>query len=356
MSGAVLTPVVRGADDQRPFDPVRISPSRVNAYLSCGVAFERKYLQKEKPQLLGSAALFGNVMHLALEKWALNREQDLVTLTAQAWMEQTRGTPVSDFIVAYQSISIECMKAEAEARIAFEARNKGKESKAPRMTREFKESPAAKKLGRLLAIWIPKLNEGSPWRFSERDPLPNLYDESLIVAKKYSRLWKDELPTALLTEFAFNVEWNGFLLNGYIDAIEPVVAPAGELAGYGVCDYKTYRADPPGAKDWRQGVIYDIAFEALCRSGALPFDPELDRWVVFDYVRLLRRHDYRVMQADREVLLRDLQMYRDGVTAGVFLPAQKNQNPDFCDYEDCCLNSRGAGTGCRGGLYPEESS
>lgn len=349
---AVVTPVVRGGDHE-PFDPLRISPSRVNAYLQCGEAFRRKYIDGERPKIIGSAALFGNVMHGALEKWALNRDQDLVSLTAQSWVEQTKGTTVAKFLGEYQAISVECMKAEKAAVIAWEKANPGKKSQAPRRTRFFKESAAAQKLDALLARWLDALNEGSKWRFTERDPLPNLYDESLIVAKRYARKWAD-LPVALHTEFGFTVEWEGFILNGFIDAIEPVTAPTGELAGYAIDDYKTYRAESPEAKDHRQGVIYDVAFESLCRSGQLPFDPELPRWIVFDYVRLLRRKDYRMYEADRAVLLRDLKAYHRGVTSEVFLPAHKNQNPDYCDFpEDCCMRTRGKGTGCRGGLYPE---
>lgn len=354
MTEAVIVPVSRGAREDTPFNPAKISPSRINSYLSCGEAFRRDYIDREPKQAVGSAALFGNVLHGALEKWALNRDQDLVSLTAQSWLEETRGTPVAEFLGHYQAISIECMQAEAAARVSFEKRNPGKESKAPRMTKEFKESDAAKKLNRLLARWLDRLNAESPWRFSERDPLPNLYDESLVVAKKYSLKWRDVLPTSLHTEFGFNVVWNGYLLNGFIDSIEPAMSPTGEF-GYAIVDYKTYRNDPPGAKDHRQFVIYDVAFELLCRSGVLPFDPDLPRWVVGDYVRLLYRKDARFTEADRAVLLSDIQMYEKGVTNGVFLPAQKNANPDFCDYEDCCLKSRGPGCGTPGGLYPEPS-
>lgn len=350
---ATITPVVRGATD-REFNSVRVSPSRVNSFLSCGIAFERKYIKKEKPQAFGTAALFGNVMHKANEWWAVDRTQDMVALTGKAWIDQTEESPVvMDFLREYQSISVEVMRAEAEARASFEKRNPGKESKAPRMTREFKESAAAKKLNRLLAQWIPKLDAKSKWKFTERDPLPQLYDESLRLAKKYSHHWRDKLPNSLHAEFGFTVEWEGFQLIGFIDTIEPVLRE-GELIGYVVGDYKTYKNEAPEAKDHRQGVFYDVAFELLCRNGALPYDPELPRWIVFDYMRLLNRKDYRLNERDRAVLLDDLQKYQRGVDNKVFLPAQKNYNPDFCDFpESCCLRTRGEGTGCRGGLYPE---
>jgi RecB family exonuclease len=334
------------------FDPYRLSASRIDKYLGCGVQFKRNYIDGEKPVQSGSAALFGSVMHLGLEKWALNREHSLVELVRQAWLEETRGTSVLGFIEEYQAICIQVMKAEKAAADAFLQKNK-RETKAARMTKHFKESKAASDMFALVAAWEKRLNEGSPWKFTERDPLPSLYDESLILAKRYSRKWRD-LPTALHSEFGFTVPWKGFHLRGFIDAIEPVVTPEGELRGYGIVDYKTYRQRPAGAKDHRQGVIYYIAFKYLTREGVLPFDPELPVWVIFDYVRLLERRDYVMSEADEAVLFTDALQYSEGVKAGIFLPAQKNGNPDFCDYPDCCLRSRGEGTCTRGDLYPEE--
>lgn len=350
---AFTMPVERGAVEE--FDPIRISPSRVNQFLQCGVAFERKYIKGERPTTVGSAAVFGNVMHLANENWSQDRSQDMVSLTHWAWMELSKGTPVAKFIEQYQVLSIEAMKTEAAVKKEWEAmpQNKGKTSKAPRMTSLWKKSPVAAKIDKLLTSWLPRMNEDSPWHFTESDPLPSLYDESLILAKRYARKW-NTLPPALHTEFGFTVEWNGFVLRGYIDAIEPVNHGAG-YEGYQIVDFKTYRQDPPAAKDWRQGVIYDIAFDKLCQSGALPYDPDLPRWVVWDYMRLLKRRDYFVTPEDREKLRQELTMYLKAVEGGIFLPADKNMRVDFCDFpEDCCQKQRGEGTGCRGDLYPED--
>lgn len=335
-----------------PFNPAKISASRVNKYLGCGVEFRRYYIDGEPEQRSGSAALFGNVVHKALETWALNRSQDLVTLMAQAWLEVTEGTTVRDFLGHYQRISVDVMKAEASARASFEKRNPGKESKAPRMTKEFKQSDAAKRLYALVDEWLPKLEAGSPWKFSERDPLPNLYDESLILGKKYAAKWR-HLPAAIHTEFAFDVEWNGFRLTGYIDNIEPYVVD-GELIAYQTVDYKTYAKEPAEQKDWRQGVIYEVAVTDLRDRGILPLLPDVPIVPVFDYVRLGFRRDFRYTEADRSELLRELTLYRRGVDAEIFLPADKSRNPDFCSYPDnCCLRSKGEGCGQRGGLYQE---
>lgn len=337
-----------------PFVANRVSASRVEKYLSCGVQFKRLYIDAEPPQASGSASLFGSVVHKALETWALDRSRDLVTLMAQAWMDETRGTVVQEFIGAYQRISVDVMRAESQARSAWESdpRNKGKTSKAPRMTKHFKESAAAAKLFALLNEWIPRLNDESPWRFTERDPLPSLYDESLLLAKRYAQTWS-HLPTAIHTEFGFDVEWHGFVLAGYIDNIEPLVDSAGELFGLLIVDYKTYAKEPPEQKDWRQGCIYDVAVRDLRERGVLNL-PDVPIWIVFDYARLGFRRDFAYGPADHELLLQELNQYRSGVEAGIFLPAPKSANPDFCDFpETCCLRTKGADCGKRGSIYED---
>lgn len=334
------------------FNPMIVSASRINKYLGCGIEFRRYYIDGEPETNLTSHALFGLVIHNALETWALDRGQDLVKLVITAWDEETEDTPVNEFIAEYAKINIEVMRAEAEARSAWEGKpaNRGKTSKAPRMTREFKESAAAQKLNRLLAQWIPTLNEKSPWKFSDRDPLPSLYDESLRLAKQYAAKWR-HLPTALHTELSFTVEFRGFQLKGFIDNIEPVVNEDGEMVGIGVVDYKTYRAEPTPMKDWRQGCMYDVAVHDLIRREVLPLPSDLPIHVIFDYTRLLERHDYKIGEADYDLLEADLQGYRRGIDAKVFLPAQKQTKPDFCSYgETCCMVTRGE-VAVSGGLY-----
>ncbi|MBA2724511.1 MAG: PD-(D/E)XK nuclease family protein, partial [Actinobacteria bacterium] len=297
------------------FDATKVSPSRLNSYVSCGVAFQKDYIHGERPQRGGSAALYGNVIHKALEQWGLNRSADLVNLVGHAWMDLTAGTPVADFIQAYRNINIEVMRAEKVARDAFEKRNPDKESKAPRMTKEFKESDACRKLNRLLGEWIPKLNEGSYWLFTERDPLPSLYDESLVSAKKYQAKWR-HLPTALYTEFEFSVEWwNGFTLNGHVDSIESVMTEDGELVGYLILDYKTYRKEPSPLKDWRQLCMYDVVIRQMIQTGQLALDSHLPLYVACDYFRLGERKDWVIGPADHEKLMEELLMYRRGVEA-----------------------------------------
>ena len=155
---------LRGQETE-PFDSQLISPSRVNSFLTCGVAFKMHYIDGIKEARSGSAALFGNVIHSALEKWTPDRSQDLVSLIAPAWMENTKShKKTQDFIKAYQGISVKVMKAERDAKVEWERQNPGKESKAPRMTAIFKKSPAAIELSKLLGKWLPQLDD-SPWQF-----------------------------------------------------------------------------------------------------------------------------------------------------------------------------------------------
>jgi CRISPR/Cas system-associated exonuclease Cas4 (RecB family) len=334
------------------FSPYKVSPSRVNSYLSCGVAFRMKYIEGIPEQASGSSALFGSVVHEALEKWALNRQQDLVPLMASAWLAVTEGTSVNDFIGAYQSVAVEVMQAEKDAALDFVMKN-GRETRAVRMTSHFKKSFAAKKELELLADWLPRLEAESPWRFNERDPLPALYGESLKLAKAYAEKYR-QLPAALLTELGFDVEWRGFIVNGYIDAIEPRYDGSDELTGIVVLDYKTYAREPAEMKDWRQMVMYDVAIRALTDRDVLPvwlsaaIREGVDILVGCDYVRLGERKFWRITEADREELAKELTMYTSGVKAGVFLSAEKNRNPDFCPYpENCCLTTRGEGLSIR---------
>lgn len=343
--------VARGASEgDRPFDPTKISPSRVNALVSCGVAFKMKYLDKMPEEVSGSAALFGRVVHKSLEDWAPNREQDLLPLMRQAWLHETAEAPViAEFLSKYQPISTEVIKAEHAARKAFDERpdniRAGKTCQAPRMTGHFKKSAAYAKLTALVEEWVPKLNAGSPWRFNDRDPLPTLYDESLVLAKRYERNWR-HLPPAMHTEFAFDVPWRGFRLTGYIDTIERlIVRDTGEFLGVGINDYKTYRADPAPNKDYRQKVIYDAAVRELVAQGVLDL-PLDDLFVVMDYVRLGRRDVAKVTPADHDRLERELIAYRNTVESENFLPAEKGRNPDFCPYpSNCCLRNCSAAGG-----------
>lgn len=352
-------------DPDKHFDPKKVSPSRVNSLTECGIAFEMKYLKQLPEEVVGSAALRGSVVHAALEKWSLNRQQDLLPLMRQAWLDVTKEAPVvADFLGQYQAISHEVLWAEHDAREKWEAdpRNKGKKSAAPRMTKHFKESDACKKLNRLLAVWIPKLNAGSPWRFHERDPLPSIYDQTLVLAKRYQARW-GHLPPSLHTEFAFDVEWRGFRLTGFIDAIDPLIdRETGDLIGIGVLDYKTYQRAPAEHKDWRQLVMYDVAVASMRERGVLPLPEwvgESDVRVGIDYCYWSEawkdedgndfpsRRFWQITAEDHDALERELQAYSATVEGRHFLPAAKSTNPDYCNYGAlCCLRTRSQAGGC----------
>jgi hypothetical protein len=354
------------------FSPFRVSPSRINAYVTCGEAFRRYYIENEPKQRSGSAALFGQVLHLAMENWTPDRSNDLLALVRSSWTELTKGTVVADFLKEYASLSVEAIKQEHAIREAWKA--KGKESKAPRMTKEWKESSIGKKLRALMPKWEQRLTEGSPWQFNEYDPIGSLYDESLVMSRRIQRRL-GHLPPSLYTEFECEEPWEGFTIKGYIDSIEPLLNGAGELVAIGVLDYKTYRKNPTpqiegdgegdGAekKDYRQLVMYDVAVRELLKRGALKLPVPIDNietfgasgvtgsvplYVGIDYLRTGERRWWKMGQADHDLLKQELQMYSRGIEGGVFLPAAKGTNPAYCDYgESCCMRRAAPGTASR---------
>lgn len=336
------------AEEQRPFDPRKISASRVNSLLSCGVAFKMKYLDKVPEETSGSAALFGSVVHKALEDWGPNREQDLLALMRQAWLHVTEGTTVRDFIGEYAPLSGRAIRLE------HQIRTRRPEIKVVRMTKDWKTDPICAEIEELVSSWLPRLEAGSFWRFSERDPLPTLYDESLVLARRYEARWR-HLPPALHTEFAFDLPWRGFRLTGYIDAIENAMdRDTGEQFGYLIGDYKTYRNEPPPQKDYRQKVMYDVAVRELVAAGVLQLpNPDLPLLVCMDYVRWTdawkttkAREVAQMGPEDHDRLERELNAYLGIVERGDFLPAEKGRNPDFCGYPgQCCLRNCAAAGG-----------
>ena len=349
---------IRGKREE--FDPLNVSPNRINQYLSCGQAFHMNYIERLPEEASGSAALFGSVLHKALESWAINRQQPLMPLVKSAWLSETQGTTVHSFIGAYQQISVEVIRAEYECGQLFLEKN-GRETKAVRMTGFWKKHPVKYKLDSFMAAWLPKLND-SPWRFKENDPLTGLYNESLVLSKRYEARYHD-LPNAWLAEFGFSLEWHGFKLNGYVDSIEPVTWKG--KPAIGVVDYKTYRAVPSPQKDWRQRVFYDVAVREMLADGRLTLpdvSSDLPIVVGMDYTRWTeawleeskKKYGYKcgarvwthVTDEDRTQLLTEIQMYSRGVKAGVFLPAEKGRNPEYCGYpSNCCMLTKGEGCG-----------
>lgn len=317
------------------FDPTRISPSRIGKYSECGLAFKFHYIDKVPGGQVGSAALFGSVVHKAREDWILDRSKPMIPLMEQAWKTCTADEPtISAFIAEYQAVSRRACRLEEEIR------RRRPEIKAVRMTKDWKQSGVAGEIDGMMRRWLPRLNQ-SRYRFQERDPLPNLYDESLLLAWKYSEKWK-HLPNALYSEFAFETEWNGFTLNGHIDEIGTVVTADGEMLGYTVEDAKTYRNEPHKFRDSRQLAIYDVAVSDCVSRGILDLDPSLPVFPVIDLMRLGVKWKFAPVQAsEHKRLLSELRMYQRGVKAKVFLPAAKSCRADFCDYAGDCAFHHG---------------
>jgi len=245
-----------------------------------------------------------------------------------------------------------------EQQIRDDWREQGKESKKPRATKEWRESSVADALNSLMEKWIPAMDAEGHFRFESGDPLPMLYDESLTLAETYAARWR-HLPNALTTEFHVMEPWRGFSLDLYIDTIEPLmVRSTGELLGYLINDYKTYKQPPSEMKDYRQIVMYYAAVQSMVERGALPFLEGHKLYVGIDYVRWTdswvddgglpfpSRRVWEVTDEDLDRLGGELILYRKAVEAHIFLPADKNRSAFFCDYPDeCCLKSTSSAGG-----------
>ena len=327
-------------------DPYRLSHSRLDSYCRCGKAFEAHYVKRLPREVQAGSALFGTVIHAALEKWSLNRRTRLPLLVANAWLDVSKGTSLLDFIREYAPIALETKEVLAEI---LERRP---EISQPRRTKDFNQHPVSKKSFVLFRDWLPKLNEGSGYRFAISDSLPALYDESLLLAERYEKRMK-HLPPSLVTEFAFEVQWQGFWLSGYVDSIEPLVdRDTGEVVGIAIVDYKTGQPRPL-MKHYRQLAFYEIAVSTLIADGFLVLPdycqglvlyPGVD-WVKWDSSCLERdgiekREFFRFGHLDRKRVHEELRQYARGVEAEVFLPAHSRADAHFCDYgASCCLLS-----------------
>lgn len=319
---------------EKEFNSSVIHSSSVQSLTQCGVAFEMRYIKGLAEEQSGSAALFGLVCHRALEWWATDRSQNLLHLMEKAWQEMVEGTPLEAFLKQYAQYSKDAIRLEHQIRQEWAA--KGKESKSPRMTAQFKESSVAKAINQLLFDHWTAM-EQSPWRFQERDPLPALYDESLVLAKRYEARYK-HLPPVLHAEIKFNVEWRSFWLKGTIDSVELKYGPRGEPVALLVTDYKSYRKEPTEQKDYRQMVMYHVAIDHM--RDELGIDPKLPFYVGIDYLRLGYRTYWQFGPADFDRLEKELNMFRTMADNKLFLPAQKSYNPDYCAFPSrCCMRN-----------------
>lgn len=321
------------------FDSTLISASRVDQFLSCGAAFKFRYLDNRPAEVSGSSSLYGTALHRALETWAPDRSQQLSKHLAAGWLHATQGTPVAEFLTELAPLS------ERADELCDDILKRRPDIRVPRMTKDYKSSAVAKEIEQLVKKWLPALDE-SPWRFTERDPLPSLYAESFRSLARYEKKWM-HLPPPYQTEFEFRVNWRGFVLRGHIDTLEPIIDhETGLIEYFGIVDYKTYKQEPAEFKDWRQLVIYNVAFEEMVELGIFP-EPGAPVLCGIDYVSLRERRFWQVTEEDEERLYAELCAYKQRVDAGQFLPACKSTNTDFCDYPSvCCLKTlEGVGGG-----------
>lgn len=322
------------------FDPTVIHSSSVQSLVECGVAFQMRYLERAPEETTGSAALRGLVIHRALEWWAPNRKADLAKLMDKAWEDYAEGTPLQAFLDEYRTLSAQARVFEQEIRDEWASR--GKESKLPRLTKQWKESKVAGEIAALCARYAQV--GGDRFRFTESEPLPAIYDETMALAPRYQLRWK-HLSAPIHTEIRFKVAWRGFTLKGTIDVVELLKDRRTGQPCLAITDYKSDAVNPDDAplKHWRQLCMYDVAAKHAIETGELELPKKAHglRIVVgVDYVRQFKRKYRQMDAADHDRLERELTSFREIVSRGNFLPAEKGRRPDFCPYPSrCCLRN-----------------
>lgn len=312
-------------------DPLVISASRVDTLARCGVSFRYKYVDKVPGARAGVWALWGSVFHKALERWGHDRTQSLFRLMEDAWFEVTQGTQVFAFLKEYRPLSREAIRLVHAIRVARP------DIKKPKATKQWKDSAVHEKISDLKASYD---FSDAPWVIRPRDSLTDDYEESLVIARRYQVKWETRRPVTIATELGFDLPWRGFQLRGFIDALEPLVTPAGECVGLGATDYKSEQPGwdgeaPPDGKHYRQLVIYAVAVELLQAAGKLPTWPE-GNLVGIDYIRLQERQYWRLGPDDFDRLEYELHNYAKTVREGAYLPAAKGAAIERCDYPEIC--------------------
>jgi hypothetical protein len=265
----------------------------------------------------------------------------MVPLVKQAWREQgDRDKPLGEFLAAYEALSV---RARAEQDRIGQRRPELRNVAA---SKDWKESAVKAEIDTLVADLADRM-EGSVWTFTKTDPLPSLYDESIVLSRAYAKRWR-HLPNAMLVEIGFTVPWQGFSLTGRIDDLtlfeHPTLGPF-----YGITDAKTHREDPFAPKLIDAGVMYRVAMReciALARPGFERLDPEMPMLYGVDAMRLhAEEHAYRwfeIDEAQERRLLRVLEQYQRGVRNAVFTPAANRCDFMGCGYREICEHYYGA--------------
>jgi hypothetical protein len=316
-------------------DPTIISPSRLSQFSECGRKFEFRYIDGIKPPRAPSRQLFGNIMHAARERWVVDRRSDMVPFVKQAWREQgEKDAPLGAFLADYEALSV---RARAEKQIILARRP---ELKAVGQSKDWKENPVKAEIDALLATLALQM-EQSVWTFTDTDPLPSLYDESIVLARNYAARWR-HLPNAMMVEAGFTIPWEGFTLTGRIDDVTLFEHPVlGSF--YGLTDAKTHKEDPFAPKMLDQLVNYRISFReaiALGRPGFEVFDPDMPVLCGVDAMRLYSDPNpyrwFEITERQERRLLHVMRAYKRGVENAVFTPNAARCDNKGCGYKTIC--------------------
>jgi hypothetical protein len=249
------------------------SASRLGVINRCGAAFEFQYVRNMPAPYDKGQMLLGNVIHDGVAEWygpdeAPNDYQnvDLVPLVCARWADYLPPV-VWQKIQAIQRLDEEC-DAVASA-VSF----KRPEIKAPRTTKEFLASGAAKRLAEAKTEMLSYCDALQEVKWPRDEDPYKAYVKAAEMAAQMQDQWKDK-PRPLAVERPFSVEFEGFHLRGRIDQVRADPAPGtGELLSP-TLDIKTGKQPLTQMEAFIQMFIYWKArqtFDDLPASDVIEF-------------------------------------------------------------------------------------
>lgn len=312
-------------------DPTIVSATRVACFAECGFKWRMQYVDGITPAHRRGSQLYGTIVHKARERWVKDRKLHMGVLVEEAWDEiAEEDAAVELWLRNYRSL-----RARA-AEFVADIRARRPDIKAPRQTKEWKESAIAAELKDLQQVAMDEHGNESRYVFTQTDSIADLYEESLVQGRAYAERWR-HLPNALYTELEFSCDWRGFRIRGHIDSVGYLIDQSnGNWLGYGIDDCKTAVDLGLGQKHLNQLVMYEIGFRALTERGVLDVDPQAPVYVGIDYWRRLEQQWFEVDARQHDRLEAELVTYRETVARRLFLPAARSDSCKRCDLAEEC--------------------
>lgn len=206
-------------DLERPSDSlIDFSPSRLTLAGKCGLAFEYSYVRHLTAPQEGARAMFGNVVHNGVQEWygpagtTDYKEQPLEQIILSQW-PKLLPEKVWEFVQQMRDLDQECDAVAAA--IVFQR----PELKAPRQTKAFLESEAAKDFAAKrdeMNTFCTEVVKDVRWPKDE-DPY-QAYKKSAVIANNIQRRWQP-MPPPLGSEIPFRIRIGEFTVRGRIDLV-----------------------------------------------------------------------------------------------------------------------------------------